>query len=102
MESGARRESAKKAAHCAPDADINGLDVQDGTGVSGFDRGVDLKVDVVDADDFASINVDDLLIEQIALKKEQAFGAVGGGPVRGIGRGVNIGVDGSNGGEGKD
>ena len=47
------------------------------------------------------LNVDDLLIEEIAFEQEQAFGAVGGGPVGGIGGGVNVGVDGGDGGEGK-
>ena len=63
--------------------------------------GVDLEFDVVDADDLASVNVDDLLIEKISFEQEQAFGAVGGGPVRGIGGGVDVGVDGGDGGEGK-
>ena len=60
-----------------------------------------MKFDIVDADDLASVNVDDLLIEEIAFEKEESFGAVGGGPVGGIGRGVNVGVDGGDGGEGK-
>jgi hypothetical protein len=38
--------------------------------MAGFDGGVDLQVDVVDANDFASVNVDDLLIEEIAFEQE--------------------------------
>src|SRR5208283_1759554 len=101
MESGAGRESAKKASNGATDSDIDGLNAEDGMSVSCFDRGVDLKVDIIDPHDFASVNIDDLLIEEIAFEEEQAFGAVGGGPVRGIGGGVNVGVDGGDGGEGK-
>ena len=67
----------------------------------GIHRGVNLKVDVIDTDDFASIDVDDLLIEEIAFEQEQAFGAVGGRPIRGICGGVNIGIDGGDSGEGK-
>lgn len=62
---------------------------------------MNLKLDIVDADDFASVNVDYLLIEEIAIEQEQAFSAVGGGPFGGICGGVNIGVDGRDGGEGK-
>jgi hypothetical protein len=101
VQSGAGSESAKKAADGAPDADVDGLDTQDGVSVSGFDHGVDLEVNVVDADDFTAVNVDDLLIEEIALEEEQAFGAVGSGPVRGVGGSVNVGVDCGDGGEGK-
>ena len=101
MKSGAGRDAAKKAANCAAGADIDGLNAQHGVSASGFDHGVDLQVDIVDPHDFASINVDDLLIEEIAFEKEQAFGAVGGGPIRGIGGGVNVGVDSGDGGEGK-
>src|SRR5208282_4300074 len=101
VKSGAGRDAAKKAANCAAGADIDGLNAQHGVSASGFDHGVDLQVDIVDPHDFASINVDDLLIEKIAFEEEQAFGAVGGGPVRGIGGGVNVGVDGGDGGEGK-
>ena len=55
VESGAGRETAEKAADGAADADIDGLDAQDGMRASGFDDGVDLEVDIVDADDFASV-----------------------------------------------
>ena len=45
---------------------VDGLDAQDGVRAAGLDGGVDLEVDVVDADDFAAMNVDDLLIKEIA------------------------------------
>ena len=70
MESGAGCESAEETADGAAGADIDGLNAQDGMRASGFDHGVDLKVDVVDADDLASMNVDDLLVEEIALEEE--------------------------------
>src|SRR5216684_357556 len=41
-------------------------------------------------------------MRRIAFEKKEAFSAVGGGPVRGLGGGVNVGVDGGDGGEGKD
>jgi hypothetical protein len=85
VESGAGREAAEQAANGATGADIDGLNAEHGVGDSGFDDGVDVEFDIVDANDFASVNVDDLLVEEIALEQEQAFSAVGGGPVRGIG-----------------
>ncbi len=36
-----------------------------------------MKVHVVDANNFAAVNVDDLLIEQVAAQQQQAFGSVG-------------------------
>ena len=101
VESGAGCEAAQQAADGAAGADIDGMNAQDGMRASGLGEGVDLEFDVVDADDFAPVNVDDLLIEEVAFEKEEAFGAVGGGPVRGIGGGVDTGVDGGDGGEGK-
>ncbi len=47
------------------------------------------------------MNVDDLLIEEIAFEEKQSFGAIGGGPIGGTGGGVDVGVDGGDGGEGK-
>ena len=101
VERSAGREASQKTPDGAADANVDRLDAQDRMRVSGFDHGVDLKIDIVDADDFASVNVNDLLIEEIAFEQEQAFGAVGGRPVRGIGGGVNVGVNGGDGGEGK-
>jgi hypothetical protein len=101
VKSGAGRETAEKAADGAANADIDGLDAEDGVRVTGFGEGVDLQVDIVDADDFASVNIDDLLIEEVAFEKEQSFGAVGGGPVGGIGGCVNVAIDGGYGREGK-
>ena len=63
--------------------------------------GIDLEFDVIHADYFASVNVDDLLIEEIAFEQEQSFSAVGDGPVAWTGRGVNVGVDGGDGGKWK-
>ncbi len=55
VESGAGREPAEEAADGAADADVDGLDAEDGMRVSGFGVGVDLQVDVVDANDFAAV-----------------------------------------------
>ena len=43
--------------------------------------GVLMKIDVIDAHNFAAINVNHLLIEQVAAKEQQAFRAVGQNPV---------------------
>ena len=101
VKSGAGREAAQKAADGAAGADIDRLNAQHGMRASGFDHGIDVELDVVDADDLASVNVDDLLIEEIAFEEEQAFGAIRSGPIRGIGGGVDIGVNSGDGGEGK-
>ena len=53
-------------------------------GLSRFRRGFHLQLDVVDADHFTSVNVDDLLIEQIAFQEKQPFRTVRSGPVRKI------------------
>ncbi len=102
MEGGARRKAPQQAANRAANADIDGLDAEGGMQVSAFGRRVDLQVDVVHANDFASVNVDDLLIEKIAFEQEEAFSAVGERPLGGIGGGVNVRVNGGDGGEGKD
>ena len=44
-----------------------------------------VNVDVVDAHDFASVNVDDLLVEQVALQQEQAFAAAVRAPLGRVG-----------------
>ena len=44
-----------------------------------------LELDVVDADDLAAVDVDDLLVEQIALEQQQAVGGREALPVRGLG-----------------
>jgi len=40
-----------------------------------------MKIDVVDAHDLAAVDVNHLLIEQIAAEQQQAFGTVGSGPI---------------------
>jgi hypothetical protein len=102
VQSGAGREAAQEAAYGATGADVDGRDPQGGMRAPGFGDGVDLEFNVVDPNDFAPVDVDDLLIEQIAFEEEQSLGTVGGGPVRGTSGGVNIGVDGRDSGEGKD
>src|SRR5271157_520742 len=70
MQGGARRQPTQKAAYGATGSDIDGSDPQDGMRASSVDYGVDLEVDVIDADDLAPVDVDDLLIEQITIQEE--------------------------------
>ena len=59
---------------------------------------VHLQLDIIHADDLAAVDIDDLLIEQVAFKKKQTFGAVCIWPVRGFGCGMDAGIDRGNGG----
>src|ERR1700746_2312996 len=81
MESGAGRETTQQATDSAAGAYVNGMNPQHCVGDPSFLCGLDFEIDVIDADDLASVDVDDLLVGEIALEKKQAFGAVGGGPV---------------------
>jgi hypothetical protein len=55
--------------------------------------GIDLQIDVVDAHYFSSVDVDDLLVEQVAFQQEQTFVAVGCRPVCGPSRCPNAAID---------
>ena len=74
LEQRAQRERRDDALREPPDgaagADVHGDDVQQQVAVDR--RRVEL--DVVDAHDLAAVDVDDLLIEEIALEEEQAVG----------------------------
>ena len=48
-----------------------------------------VELDVVHPDDFAAMDVDDLLIEEVALEQQHAVGHVVGLPARGVARGSN-------------
>ena len=63
-------EALRQAADGAAGADVDRDDAQDDVAVDR--RRVEL--DVVDADDLASVDVDDLLIEQVALEEQDAVG----------------------------
>ena len=52
-----------------------------------------VEIDVVHADHFAAMDVDHLLVEQIALKQEQSFIAVAGRPLGRIVGGTNAAID---------
>ena len=52
-----------------------------------------VDVDVVDPHDFAAVNVDDLLVEQVALQQEHAFAAAVRRPLRGGGGDPHAAVD---------
>ena len=54
----------------AAGADVDGDDVEQQVAV---DRRR-LELDVVDADDLAAVDVDDLLVEQVALEQQHAVG----------------------------
>ena len=59
------------------------MDAQDRVGVVGsfVFVSVDLEIDIVDAHHFSSVDVDDLLVEQVALQEKEAFGAVHRRPI---------------------
>ena len=84
VEEGAQREVRDDAlgepADGAARADVDGDDVQREVAVDG--RRIDL--DVVDAHDLAAVDVDDLLVEEVALEEEHAVGRRVGLPRRGI------------------
>ncbi len=63
-------QAAAEAPERAPRADVNAADVHP----HAFAVGMDVELDVVHADDLSPLDVDDLLIEQIALEQEQAVG----------------------------
>jgi hypothetical protein len=70
MKSGAWGHSSQQAANGAADADVDRVDAESSMRDSAVGGNVDLQVDVVDANHFAAMNVDDLLIEKVALKQE--------------------------------
>jgi len=55
------------------------------------------ELDVVDAHDLASVDVDDLLIEQIALQEQQAVGGGEALPLGHVGAGAHRGAGGRDG-----
>jgi hypothetical protein len=61
--------------------DIDRSHPECGVWVAAFDDKVDLKFDVVYAYDLAAVDIDHLLIEEIAVEKKQSFGAVSGRPI---------------------
>src|SRR5262249_26898297 len=85
----AKRERWHHAFGQTPDgaagADVYGEDRERHVIVDG--RGVEL--DVVDPDNFSAVNVDDLLIKQIAFEQEHAVGNVVRLPPREFARGAN-------------
>ena len=66
-------------------ADVHGDDVEHEVAVDR--RRVEL--DVVDADDLAAVDVDDLLIEQVALEQQHAVGRRCTVPRRGVAGGAD-------------
>ena len=75
----------RQAADRAAGAHVHGDDAEHDVAVDR--RGVEL--DVVDANDLPSVDVDDLLIEQVALEQQHAVGWRVFLPVRGLGVGAN-------------
>src|SRR5438046_5906663 len=57
--------------------------------------GLRVKVHIIDADDFAAMNVNDLLIQQIALQQEKSF-ALHGRPIGGGGIRADAAIQGRN------
>jgi hypothetical protein len=64
-------------------------------------RDVVIKIDVVHAHNLAAVDVNHLLIEQIAAEQQQSFGAVGRGPFRSRSGGPNAAIDGGNSSQGQ-
>ena len=65
-----RHDALRQTADGAARADVHGDDRERDVAVDG--RRIEL--DVVDADDFAAVDVDDLLVEEVALEKQHAVG----------------------------
>jgi hypothetical protein len=61
-----------------------------------------VKIHVVDAHNFAAVDVNHLLIEEIATEQQQAFGAIGHGPFGSASGSPNTAIDRGNGGQGQD
>jgi hypothetical protein len=74
-----RNHALEQAADRAPRANIHRTDAEHGMPGSK----VLVQFDVIDANHFASMNVDDLLVEQVARQQEQTFGPVCDRPSRG-------------------
>ena len=91
-ESGAGNQAFEKAADGAARADVHGGEL-DGKLVVAE---VLVKVNVVDADDFAAVDINDLLVEEITLQQQQTLGAGKGGPFGGPGARLDDAVDGVN------
>ena len=70
VQGGARSDTSEEAAYGATGTDIDGSNPQDGAGSSAVSYGIDLQFNVINADDLAAVDVDDLLIEQIAIEQE--------------------------------
>ena len=106
MQRGLRRYTAQQAAHRAARSHVDRMDTQHGMSpICVFIlvlRGVDLQVNIIHADYFSPIDVDNLLVKQIALQQEQTFGPVDGGPLRHHGRGAYAAIDRRNCGERQD
>ena len=96
LEQRAQRERRDDALRQAPDraagADVDGDDVDREMAV---DRRR-LELDVVDADHLAAVDVDDLLVEQVALEEQQAVGRGEAFPLRRIGGGADGGAGRAN------
>jgi hypothetical protein len=85
-----RNDALRQAADRPAGADIHRDDVQEEVVV---DRRR-LELDVVDADHLAPVNVDDLLVEQVALEEQHAVGRREFVPLRRIGRRPHRGASG--------
>ncbi len=71
-------QALEDAADGSAEADLDLGDAEaEGGGVVG--RGFPDEVDVVDADDLVAVDVDDLLVEEVALEEERGLVALEGG-----------------------
>ena len=58
-----------------------------------------IQINIIDSHHLASINVNHLLVEQVALQQEQALSAFSGSPIRRRGLGPNAPIDRGHGGK---
>jgi len=70
VQSGTGCEAAQEAANRATGTDIDRSNPHCGMRVPGAATESDLEFDIIDADNFAAIDVDDLLIEQVTIKEK--------------------------------
>jgi hypothetical protein len=87
MQSGFGRNSAQQATDRTTRPYVDRMNPQDG--MFGVFLRIEFKVNVVDADDFPPVYVDDLLIEQVALEQEESLGSICRGPFPGSRRGAH-------------
>jgi len=101
LQSGTGCEAAQEAANRATGTDIDRSNPHCGMRVSGCSDGIDLEFDTLTRTTLRPFDVDDLLIEQVTIKEKLILRRRSQRASRRVRGGVNIRVDGGDGGEGK-